>query len=540
MNFPLTFRRLFAFVSCLLCLAVFHPLNAQKLEGIASFYGKGFDGKPTSTGETFRKSGYTAASLDLPWGTIVEVTNLDNGKTVQVRVNDCGPHTRGRIIDVTRQAATELDFIKAGEAKVRLRILQTSESGPTCSRGAWSRKLKAQGKSIPPPPAPWDPTVTAKLTPVGLVVATSPAANPAASAVKPAAPAANPAAPVPQGSMRGLASFYAERFHGLSTSTGEIYDRSKLTAASKAFPYGTMLEVTNITSGAKVTVKVNDCGPANQDRIMDLSRAAAEQIGLVRAGMAMVDLKVLSLGTQGPTCNRKEWAMAVAQANAATPKPVSAVIATTLPKGPASAAPAPVSAQPENLVTAFQNQVGAFSQYANALDLVGKLDKDGFAKPYMVNDGKVVRVFTGLSASEAGAVVVQQALLQRGYPKSTIVETKVAAEELGTSAAAPAPGTYGGGVMTPTQASAAAPATKAYDPDAVLFGVQVGAFGNKSNADKAMTGLRAAGFQEVYSARVGETYRVFSGKFYFQSQADVEKEKVRVAGFTGAAVRRVQ
>jgi rare lipoprotein A len=301
-----------------------------------------------------------------------------------------------------------------------------------------------------------------------------------------------------------------------------------------------MLEVTNITSGAKVTVKVNDCGPANQDRIMDLSRAAAEQIGLVRAGMAMVDLKVLSLGTQGPTCNRKEWAMAVAQANAATPKPVSAVIATTLPKGPASAAPAPVSAQPENLVTAFQNQVGAFSQYANALDLVGKLDKDGFAKPYMVNDGKVVRVFTGLSASEAGAVVVQQALLQRGYPKSTIVETKVAAEELGTSAAAPAPGTYGGGVMTPTQASAAAPATKAYDPDAVLFGVQVGAFGNKSNADKAMTGLRAAGFQEVYSARVGETYRVFSGKFYFQSQADVEKEKVRVAGFTGAAVRRVQ
>lgn len=514
MNFSLTLRSLLPFFSCLLCLAIVPPLSAQQLEGIASFYGKGFDGKPTSTGEVFRKSGYTAASLDLPWGTIVEVTNVENGKTVQVRINDCGPHTRGRIIDVTRQAATELDFIKAGEAKVRLRILQTSESGPTCSRRAWAKKLKAQGKSIPPPPAPWDPTVTAKLT-------SAPAALPASPPAKSVAPT-----PVPEGSTRGLAGFYAERFQGRPTSTGEIYDHSKLTAASKAYPYGTMLEVTNITSGAKVTVRVNDCGPENPERILDLSRAAADQIGLARAGAAMVDIKVLSMGTQGPTCNRLEWSKTQALANAAKMSPPAKI--------PAGALPAPVSRQSENLVTAFQNQVGAFSQQANALDLVGKLTADGFTKPYAVSDGKVVRVFTGLSASEAAAEEIQKELLKKGYPKSKIVETKVAAEELGVPAAAP--GTYGKGVATPTPA----PAAKTYDPDAVLFGVQVGAFSSKANADKVVTELRAAGFKEVYSAKVGGTYRVFSGKFYFQSQAEVEKEKVRAAGFDGASVRRVQ
>lgn len=74
----------------------------------------------TANGERGNPSGYTAAHKTLPFGTVVEVENLKNGKKVQVRINDRGPYGGGRIIDLTRAAATELGFIRAGTAKVRV------------------------------------------------------------------------------------------------------------------------------------------------------------------------------------------------------------------------------------------------------------------------------------------------------------------------------------------------------------------------------------------------------------------------------------
>jgi rare lipoprotein A len=91
--------------------------------GIASWYGEAFHGKDTANGETFDLNAITAAHRTLPLPTIVEVTNLDNGRSLQIRVNDRGPYARGRIIDLSRRSAQLLGFEPQGTAKVRVRIL---------------------------------------------------------------------------------------------------------------------------------------------------------------------------------------------------------------------------------------------------------------------------------------------------------------------------------------------------------------------------------------------------------------------------------
>ena len=95
---------------------------AQPEEGTANFYGDKFQGKKTASGEVFDKDGLTAAHKKLPFGTKVKVTNVDNGKSVVVTVNDRMAATNPAVIDVTRRAAEELDFAKAGKAKVKVEV----------------------------------------------------------------------------------------------------------------------------------------------------------------------------------------------------------------------------------------------------------------------------------------------------------------------------------------------------------------------------------------------------------------------------------
>lgn len=94
-------------------------------EGLASWYGgkDGFDGKPTASGEIYDSSQLTAAHRELPLGTVVEVTSLDNGKSVRVRINDRGPFVAGRVIDLSRAAAREIDLIGPGVGPVRLSVV---------------------------------------------------------------------------------------------------------------------------------------------------------------------------------------------------------------------------------------------------------------------------------------------------------------------------------------------------------------------------------------------------------------------------------
>ncbi len=92
---------------------------------------------------------------------------------------------------------------------------------------------------------------------------------------------------------RGRASWYGPRFRGQQTANGEIFDPSAFTAAHRSLPFGTRVRVTNLNNGESVVVRINDRGPYAAGRIIDLSRVAAEAIGVRRRGTAPVRLEVL-------------------------------------------------------------------------------------------------------------------------------------------------------------------------------------------------------------------------------------------------------
>lgn len=92
--------------------------------GIASYYADDFHGKKTANGEIFNKNDFTAAHKTLPFGAKVRVTNLSNGKSVIVRINDRGPYAKGRIIDLSEKAGKEIDLDTTGTANVKLEVLK--------------------------------------------------------------------------------------------------------------------------------------------------------------------------------------------------------------------------------------------------------------------------------------------------------------------------------------------------------------------------------------------------------------------------------
>lgn len=109
-------------------------------EGVASWYGgdDGFEGKPTASGEVYDSSRLTAAHRELPLGTVVDVTNLANGKTVRVRINDRGPFLKGRILDLSQEAARQLELIGPGVAAVRVEVVSAApEPAPVSRSGRW-------------------------------------------------------------------------------------------------------------------------------------------------------------------------------------------------------------------------------------------------------------------------------------------------------------------------------------------------------------------------------------------------------------------
>jgi rare lipoprotein A len=93
--------------------------------------------------------------------------------------------------------------------------------------------------------------------------------------------------------LRGRASWYGSYFQGKRTTSGERYNRNKYTCAHKTLPFGTRLRVTNVASGQSVTVRVNDRGPFVRGRVVDVSYAAAEELGMVGGGVAKVKLDVV-------------------------------------------------------------------------------------------------------------------------------------------------------------------------------------------------------------------------------------------------------
>lgn len=96
-------------------------------EGLASWYGPGFHGRRTASGERFNQRDLTCAHRTLPFGTKLKVTNLRNGQELILTVNDRGPYVRNRIVDVSREAARQLDFLHQGTTRVRVETFPSVE-----------------------------------------------------------------------------------------------------------------------------------------------------------------------------------------------------------------------------------------------------------------------------------------------------------------------------------------------------------------------------------------------------------------------------
>ncbi|MGZ8393917.1 MAG: septal ring lytic transglycosylase RlpA family protein [Nitrospira sp.] len=106
-----------------------------KDRGIASWYGKEFHGKLAANGEVFDMTAYTAAHRKLPLGSRVRVINLENGKSVQVRINDRGPYVIGRMLDLSHAAARELGMVEAGTTAVQIEVIGDHRAVPPIPAG---------------------------------------------------------------------------------------------------------------------------------------------------------------------------------------------------------------------------------------------------------------------------------------------------------------------------------------------------------------------------------------------------------------------
>ncbi len=135
--------------------------------GIASWYGPGFHGKKTANGETYNQNALTAAHRTLPMPSLVQVTNLENGRSLRLTVNDRGPFAHGRVIDVSRRAAQLLGFHRRGTARVRVAILSSesrllarqarsgnnlARAGSPIQRNTKLPKAKVASPGLEPPP----------------------------------------------------------------------------------------------------------------------------------------------------------------------------------------------------------------------------------------------------------------------------------------------------------------------------------------------------------------------------------------------------
>ena len=100
--------------------------------------------------------------------------------------------------------------------------------------------------------------------------------------------------------LSGIASYYADDFHGRKTANGETFDMHDLTAAHRTLPFNTKLRVRNLDNNLVVMVRINDRGPFKDNRVIDLSLEAAKRIGLIANGTAPVELEIIELGPTLP------------------------------------------------------------------------------------------------------------------------------------------------------------------------------------------------------------------------------------------------
>ncbi|MDX2169111.1 MAG: septal ring lytic transglycosylase RlpA family protein [Deltaproteobacteria bacterium] len=226
-------------------------------------------------------------------------------------------------------------------------------------------------------------------------------------AKKPAPIAAEPGA-----TQTGVASWYGPGFHGRRTANGEIYDQYQLTAAHRTLPHGTRVEVTNLSNGRAVRVRINDRGPYVDDRVIDLSYTAAQRLGMIGPGTAPVRIEVLPAGAMG-----EAPPILAAPRPAPRPAPLApaapprAVALTAPPRAPEPEADPPGAR--------YSVQAGTYADYARARRAQQRLDAEGErAHLAMIDapDARYYQVRVGPFSRRTEADRVAQRLSALGMP----------------------------------------------------------------------------------------------------------------------------
>ncbi|MFC1886144.1 septal ring lytic transglycosylase RlpA family protein [Thermodesulfobacteriota bacterium] len=189
---------------------------------------------------------------------------------------------------------------------------------------------------------------------------------------------------------RGDASWYGKKFHGKKTSSGEVYNMHAMTAAHKTLPLQTYVRVHNMNNDRKIDVRINDRGPFVRGRIIDLSYAAAKQLGVVGPGTAPVEIMALGMAD------------------------------TSLRQPQAKRSYRPVDYYKGN----FTIQVGAFKIKRNAERLKQNLDKayqNAHITEYQSENGTFYRVRVGHSTTLEQAVEYEADLIQKGYTEAMVI-----------------------------------------------------------------------------------------------------------------------
>lgn len=181
-----------------------------------------------------------------------------------------------------------------------------------------------------------------------------------------------------------VASYYADKFNGRRTASGEIFNMYGFTAAHKTLPFGTMLKVTNLENGKSVNVRVNDRGPFVQGRELDVSKAAAQQLEMTGTGTARVSIEIVdAMDNVNEDVGNEAVATTVAlpTANSVNSTPI---------------AESPVEAE----VDRWDIQLGAFSDQGNAKVMAHRLVQAGFKNVAYQKIGNITRVVLRDIASE--------------------------------------------------------------------------------------------------------------------------------------------
>jgi rare lipoprotein A len=202
----------------------------------------------------------------------------------------------------------------------------------------------------------------------------------------------------------GKASFYADKFEGRPTASGEKYKHSKLTAAHKSLPFGTKVKVTNVANSQSVEVIINDRGPYVDGRIIDLSKSAAEKLGFISQGLAEVQMEVIDAG-QGKTSDPVQ---VIGQVSVEEKEFYDFEIERLQPTG-------------------FGVQIGTYQELVNLMRLADNL-KSSYQKKVtvqvkVINGIKYYGLILGQFSSRAKAETFREELRKK-FPDAFIVEYK--------------------------------------------------------------------------------------------------------------------